>query len=64
MNEFELIAQLTRTLPSNASVIAGAGDDCAVLKAIEPGRSLLLKTDAIVEGIHFTKECPPEQIGH
>ena len=31
MNEFELIARLTRTLPSNDSVVVGAGDDCAVL---------------------------------
>jgi thiamine-monophosphate kinase len=64
MNEFELIAQLTRTLPSNGSVVVGPGDDCAVLKAGEPGRSLLLKTDAVVEGIHFTKETAPEKIGY
>jgi thiamine-monophosphate kinase len=25
---------------------------------------LLFKTDAVVEGIHFTKETPPEKIGH
>lgn len=64
MNEFELIARLAPTLPGNASVIAGAGDDCAVLDSGQPGRWLLLKTDAIVEGIHFTAEAKPEQIGH
>ncbi len=31
MNEFELIAKLTRALPTNESVMTGAGDDCAVL---------------------------------
>jgi len=64
MNEFELIAQLTRALPTNPSVVVGAGDDCAVLECGDPQRQLLFKTDAVVEGIHFTKETPPEQIGH
>jgi thiamine-monophosphate kinase len=64
MNEFELIARLTRALPSNPSVVTGAGDDCAVLDAGRPGYYLLLKTDAVVEGIHFTAEAAPEQIGH
>jgi thiamine-monophosphate kinase len=64
MNELELIARLTRSLPANASVVAGAGDDCAVLDCGQPGRYLLFKTDAVVEGVHFTKEAQPEQIGH
>jgi len=63
MNEFELIAQLTRSLPTNASVVVGAGDDCAVLECGDPQRQLLFKTDAVVEGIHFTRETPPEKIG-
>ncbi len=64
MNEFELIARLTRSLPANPSVVAGAGDDCAVLDCGRPGRYLLFKTDAVVEGVHFTAEATPEQIGH
>jgi thiamine-monophosphate kinase len=64
MNEFELIAQLTRSLPGNDTVVAGAGDDCAVLDLGSPGRHLLLKTDAVVEGIHFTPLAAPEKIGH
>ncbi|HEY3861270.1 MAG TPA: thiamine-phosphate kinase [Verrucomicrobiae bacterium] len=64
MNEFELIARLARSLPSNASVVAGAGDDCAVLECGQIGRYLLFKTDAVVEGIHFTAQAAPEQIGH
>ncbi|HEX7654845.1 MAG TPA: thiamine-phosphate kinase, partial [Verrucomicrobiae bacterium] len=63
MNEFELIAQLTQTLPGNASVVTGAGDDCAVLDLGLPGRQLLFKTDAVVEGFHFTRETPPEKVG-
>jgi thiamine-monophosphate kinase len=64
MNEFDLIACLTPTLPTNASVVAGAGDDCAVLEGGRSGYFLLLKTDAVVEGIHFTAAAEPEQIGH
>ncbi len=63
MNEFELISQLTRSLPTNDSVVVGAGDDCAVLECGDPQRQMLFKTDAVVEGIHFTNETPPEKIG-
>jgi thiamine-monophosphate kinase len=64
MNEFELIHRLTRSLPANKSVVVGAGDDCAVLDFGLPDRLLLFKTDAVVEGIHFTAGTPPEKIGH
>lgn len=64
MNEFELIARLTRALPTNDSVVIGAGDDCAVLDVGAGDRLLLFKTDAVVEGVHFTSETPPEKIGH
>jgi thiamine-monophosphate kinase len=63
MNEFELIAQLTKSLPANKSVVTGAGDDCAVLDLDSPEKLILFKTDAVVEGIHFTKDTPPEKIG-
>jgi thiamine-monophosphate kinase len=64
MTEFELIHRLTRSLPSNKHVITSAGDDCAVLDLGVPDRLFLFKTDAVVEGIHFTGEAPPEKIGH
>ena len=63
MNEFELIAKLTQSLPSNSSVVVGAGDDCAVLDFGLPDQLLLFKTDAVVEGVHFEKGSPPEKIG-
>ena len=63
MNEFELIARLTQSLPTNGQVVAGAGDDCAVLDLGVPEKLILFKTDAVVEGIHFTPETPPEKIG-
>lgn len=64
MNEFELIATLTKSLPTNEIVVAGAGDDCAVLDFGLPEKLFLFKTDAVVEGVHFTNETPPEKIGH
>jgi thiamine-monophosphate kinase len=63
MNEFDLIARLTKSLPTNKTVVAGAGDDCAVLDFGLPEKLFLFKTDAVVEGVHFTKETPPEKIG-
>ncbi len=62
MNELELIARLVPTLPRNASVVVAAGDDCAVLDLGAPDH-VLFKTDAVVEGIHFTADTPPEKIG-
>jgi thiamine-monophosphate kinase len=63
MNEFELIARLTQSLPSNQNVVTGVGDDCAVLDLGTPDKLILFKTDAVVEGVHFTKDTPPESIG-
>jgi thiamine-monophosphate kinase len=63
MNEFELIAKLIPKLASNDAVVSGAGDDCAVLDLGVPNKKVLFKTDAVVEGVHFTKETPPEKVG-
>jgi thiamine-monophosphate kinase len=43
-------------------IIAGVGDDCAVLRG-EGRNHLLFKTDAVVEGVHFTPREKPELIG-
>jgi thiamine-monophosphate kinase len=63
MNERELIARLVPTLPRNDSVIVAAGDDCAVLDLGITNEFVLFKTDAVVEGVHFTKDAPPEKVG-
>ena len=63
MNEFDLISRLTRSLPTSEAVVVGAGDDCAVLDFGLPDRLLLFKTDAVVEGIHFTAATEPQKIG-
>lgn len=64
MNELELIRRLTPLLPGNEQVVAGAGDDCAVLDLGIPDRLVLFKTDSVVEGVHFTPDAPAEKVGH
>ncbi len=63
MTEFELIDRLKPLLPLNDFVVAGAGDDCAILDLGAPELTLL-KTDAVVEGIHFTPATEPDRVGH
>jgi thiamine-monophosphate kinase len=64
VTEFELIRLLTRSLPGHPSVVVGAGDDCAVLDLGVGDQRVLFKTDAVVEGVHFTRDTPPERVGH
>jgi len=44
-------------------VLTGVGDDCAVLRGAGRNHFLLFKTDAVVEGVHFTPREQPELIG-
>ena len=61
LGENGLLDLLTRNWKTDARVTTGVGDDCAVLPM---GKThLLFKTDAIVEGVHFTKATPAMQIG-
>ena len=63
-DELELVSRLKAKLPVGDSVVVGAGDDCAVIDAGVPDRWQLHKTDAVVEGIHFTSDADPRQVGH
>jgi len=61
IGEFRLIDRLAAMLPAlPPQVIAGVGDDCAVLDA-GGGKALLFAVDACIEGTHFFIETP--QIG-
>ncbi|RME93383.1 MAG: thiamine-monophosphate kinase [Verrucomicrobia bacterium] len=64
LDERTLIQRLTRDAPSHPGVVVGPGDDCAVLEVGLPDRWGLLKTDAVVEGVHFTPETDPARVGH
>jgi thiamine-monophosphate kinase len=63
IGEDELIRRLTSGLPLAPEVIAGAGDDCAILQSDKRGVWQLLKTDCVVEGNHFLRTSAPEQVG-
>jgi len=61
--EFGLIEKLKQVLPSGENVIAGAGDDAAVLSGGKRGKYLLLTTDALVENVHFRRSAGAGRIG-
>jgi len=63
MGEDRLIGQLVARLKSRPEVVMGPGGDCAVLRGPGKDRLLLLKTDCVVEGVHFLPNEKPARIG-
>ncbi len=63
IGEDALIGRLVKGLGKGADVVVGPGDDCAVIDVGDEERYQLLKTDCIVEGVHFLAETPGEQVG-
>jgi thiamine-monophosphate kinase len=51
---------IIRKLRRNAPLI---GDDCAVVPG-PPNQDFLFTTDFSIEGVHFTRGAPAEQVGH
>lgn len=62
IGEDKLVRKLMRGVKLDRDVIAGAGDDCAVVRSTK-NEHTLLKTDALVQDVHFTLETPPKLIG-
>lgn len=63
-SEPELLKMISALLPKTSrDVLAGIGDDCAVIKPGRNGDLQLLKTDALVEGVHFAPGTPNESVG-
>src|SRR5690348_1293435 len=64
MNELELVEKLRKMAGGGRSrgVIRGIGDDCALFRP-KPAEDLLLKTDQLIEAVHFPKTMRPEIVG-
>lgn len=58
----QLVARLESRRESRREVIVGPGDDCAVLAGTKREELLLLKTDCVVEGVHFLPDEKPGAI--
>lgn len=61
IGEDQCIREITKHLPCLDNVVLGAGDDCAVLK--NDNHFTLLKTDTIIEGVHYLAEENPVKVG-
>jgi thiamine-monophosphate kinase len=60
VGEDALLASLLRGLPNSSKFI---GDDCAVIKFRHARDLLVLKTDSVVEKIHFQPSTAPSLVG-
>jgi thiamine-monophosphate kinase len=62
LGEEEVVSRLVAMIPRHQGVIAGPGDDCAVVDAGD-GNWELLKTDCVIEGVHFLPGTDPVRVG-
>ena len=53
-NELDWINLLKNKVPKSRDVLAGIGDDCALVEA--PRKNALLKSDLFIEGVHFKRK--------
>jgi len=60
LNEFDLIARYLRPLALDPGAL-GLKDDAAVL-SVPPGQELVMTADAIVAGVHFLPDDPPDLV--
>jgi thiamine-monophosphate kinase len=56
-DEFSLIAKYFAPLSSEI------GDDCAIVE-LQPGERLATSIDTMVEGTHFDRDAPPDQVAY
>lgn len=62
IGEFGFIDRIAAHAQRNR-VLCGIGDDCAVMAAGQ-GCVRLVTVDAMVEGVHFVPQAPPEGVGY
>lgn len=61
LGEFELIERLLRPLAEGFPGALALTDDAALID-VPPGRQLVVAKDALVEGVHFLPDDPPELV--
>src|SRR5438093_516710 len=61
VDEFEAIARLLRPLAEGAPEALGLMDDAAIVPS-RPGFALVISKDAMVEGVHFLPDDPPDLV--
>lgn len=64
IGETKAIQRWIKLLPSRPDVLIGPGDDAAVVKLPGGPFDLVLKSDPVIEHVHFTSSDIPELIGH
>ncbi len=62
IGELGVIERIRGFLPGRQDLAVGAGDDCAVV-SVGGSEDLVLTSDPVIEGVHFTIEASPEDIG-
>jgi thiamine-monophosphate kinase len=63
LGEDRLLDQLLPRLLSGKAIAMGPGDDCAVVEAHDPRDLLVIKTDCVVEGVHFPPAADAFDVG-
>ena len=63
MNEFDLIRDYFTWPIKDPSVTLGVGDDAALF-SLEQGYQLVITTDTLVEGVHFSASTSAKDIAH
>lgn len=63
IGEDALVERLTRRLHLTGRVVVGPGDDCAVIRVKGREELQLLKTDCVVEDVHFLRGQLPDRVG-
>lgn len=63
LGEDQLLDQLLPRLLPGKTIATGPGDDCAVVKAQDRRELLVLKTDCVVEGVHFPPTADASDVG-
>lgn len=61
LDEFEIIARHFKPLAAKCEGALGLADDAAALR-VGAGRELIVTADALVEGVHFLPDDPPDLI--